>query len=91
MGRLLHDLGLVSAKDVHKNQREAAAAGKVRVQLRGALRILCASKRRVAAGAVDAVVLHPTTCPLSVHYARKQSSATPPRALQLRTRAIHGF
>lgn len=30
MGRLLHDLGLVSAKEAHKFQRDAAAAGKVR-------------------------------------------------------------
>lgn len=30
MGRLLHDLGQVSQKEVHKNQREAAQAGKVR-------------------------------------------------------------
>ncbi|PNW73614.1 hypothetical protein CHLRE_13g565750v5 [Chlamydomonas reinhardtii] len=28
MGRLLHDLGLVSAKEAHKFQRDAAAAGK---------------------------------------------------------------
>ncbi|KAJ9529429.1 hypothetical protein QJQ45_013713, partial [Haematococcus lacustris] len=28
MGRLLHDLGCVTAKEVHKNQREAAAVGK---------------------------------------------------------------
>jgi hypothetical protein len=28
MGRLLHDLGLVSQKEVHRNQRDAAAAGK---------------------------------------------------------------
>lgn len=30
MGRLLHDLGQVSQKEVHKNQRESAQAGKVR-------------------------------------------------------------
>lgn len=30
MGRLLFELGHVSAKDVHRNQRDAAAAGKVR-------------------------------------------------------------
>ena len=29
MGRLLHDLGQVTQKEVHKNQREAAQAGKV--------------------------------------------------------------
>lgn len=32
MGRLLHDLGQVSQKEVHKNQRESAQAGKVRVR-----------------------------------------------------------
>lgn len=31
MGRLLHDLGQVSQKEVHKNQRESAQAGKVRM------------------------------------------------------------
>lgn len=31
MGRLLHDLGYVSARDAHRNQRDATAAGKVRV------------------------------------------------------------
>ena len=30
MGRLLHDVGAVSAKEMHKNQRDSAAAGKVR-------------------------------------------------------------
>lgn len=30
MGRLLHDLGHVSQKEVHKNQKDAAQAGKVR-------------------------------------------------------------
>jgi elongation factor 1 alpha-like protein len=29
MGRLLHELGQVSQKEVHKNQKEAAQAGKV--------------------------------------------------------------
>lgn len=29
MGRLLHELGNVSQKEVHKNQKEAAQAGKV--------------------------------------------------------------
>lgn len=29
MGRLLHELGSVSQKEVHKNQKEAAQAGKV--------------------------------------------------------------
>ena len=29
MGRLLHDVGAISAKEVHKNQRDSAAAGKV--------------------------------------------------------------
>lgn len=29
MGRLLHDLGLVDQRTVHKNQKEAAQAGKV--------------------------------------------------------------
>ena len=35
MGRLLHDVGAVSAKEVHKNQREAAQAGKVQRRSRG--------------------------------------------------------
>ena len=30
MGRLLHDVGAVSAKEAHKNQRDSAAAGKGR-------------------------------------------------------------
>jgi elongation factor 1 alpha-like protein len=30
MGRLLHELGAVSSKEVHKHQREAAQMGKVR-------------------------------------------------------------
>ena len=29
MGRLLHDVGAISDKEVHKNQRDSAAAGKV--------------------------------------------------------------
>lgn len=29
MGRLLHELGHVSQKEMHKNQRESAQAGKV--------------------------------------------------------------
>jgi elongation factor 1 alpha-like protein len=29
MGRLLHELGAVSSKEVHKHQREAAQMGKV--------------------------------------------------------------
>lgn len=35
MGRLLHDLGYVSAKEAHRNQREASAAGKVQGGERG--------------------------------------------------------
>jgi hypothetical protein len=30
MGRLLHDLGYVTAKEAHRNLREAQQAGKVR-------------------------------------------------------------
>ncbi len=29
MGRLMHDLGHISQKEAHRNQRDAAAAGKV--------------------------------------------------------------
>jgi hypothetical protein len=43
MGRLLHDLGQVSQKEVHKNQRESAHAGKVIPQAcMSSNRVLCA-------------------------------------------------
>ena len=41
MGRLLHDVGAISAKDVHKNQRESAAAGKVTRTSRVDVRCVC--------------------------------------------------
>lgn len=51
MGRLLYDLGHISAKDVHRNQRDAAAAGKVGAPASRAL----AGR---AGGAACALLLH---------------------------------
>lgn len=53
MGRLLHDLGQVSQKEVHKNQRESAQAGKVSWRLNS----VCGPAPRPVVGCVFCVCL----------------------------------
>ncbi len=45
MGRLLYELGHVSAKEAHRNQREAAAAGKVGVRCE-VTQVVCSPYKR---------------------------------------------
>jgi elongation factor 1 alpha-like protein len=59
MGRLLHDLGQVSQKEVHKNQRESAQAGKVGT---GAWGIGTVDRSCCACGSFEVDCLHCPCC-----------------------------